>query len=99
MPGDRPLIGNNRLLRIRPVEASHVIVESGSLLYRARYMAMMESPPRCQLQPGDYLVALNVNLQAVQPMTITERLDQRTRTGDGCQYTFYDYEAISQRNA
>ena len=99
MHGDRPLIGNNRLLLIRQVEASHVIVEMGSMLYRARYMATMDSPPRCQLQPGDYMLALNVNLQAVHPITITERLDQRTRTGDGCQYTFYDYEAISQRNS
>ena len=99
MHGDQPLIGKNRLLRIRRVEASHVIIEIGSMLYRARYMATMDSPPRCQLQPGDYLLALNVNLQAVQPMTITERLDQRTRTGDGCQYTFYDYEAISQRDS
>jgi hypothetical protein len=99
MHGDQPLIGKNRLLFIRRVEASHVIVEIGSMLYRARYMATMDSPPRCQLQPGDYMLALNVNLQAVQPMTITERLDQRTRTGDGCQYTFYDYEAISQRDS
>ena len=99
MHGDRPLIGNNRLLRIRQVEASHVIVEIGSLLYRARYMATMESPPRCQLQPGDYMLALNVNLQTVHPITITERLDQRTRTGDGCQYTFYDYEAVSLRGS
>jgi hypothetical protein len=99
MHGDRPLIGNNRLLLIRQVEASHVIVEMGSMLYRARYMATMDSPPRCQLQPGDYMLALNVNLQAVHLITITERLDQRTRTGDGCQYTFYDYEAISQRNS
>jgi hypothetical protein len=99
MHGDRPLIGKNRLLLIRRVEASHVIVEIGSMLYRARYMATMDSPPRCQLQPGDYMLALNVNLQAVHPMTITERLDQHTRTGDGCQYTFYDYEAISQRDS
>ena len=99
MPGDRPLIGKNRLLLIRQVEASHVIVEIGSLLYRARYMATMDNPPRCELQPGDYMLALNVNLQADHPMTITERLDHRTRTGDGCQYTFYDYESISQRDA
>jgi hypothetical protein len=99
MHGDRPLIGKNRLLFIRQVEASHVIIEIGSMLYRARYMAMMDNPSRCQLQPGDYLLALNVNLQVVHPMTITERLDQRTRTGDGCQYTFYDYEAISQRDS
>jgi hypothetical protein len=99
MHGDRPLIGNNRLLLIRRVEASHVIVEMGSLLYRARYMATMDSPPRCQLQPGDSMLALNVNLQAVHPMTLTERLDQRTRTGDGCQYTFYDYEVISERDS
>jgi hypothetical protein len=32
-------------------------------------------------------------------MTLTERLDQRTRTGDGCQYTFYDYEVISERDS
>jgi hypothetical protein len=99
MHGDRPLIGKNRLLLIRQVEASHVIVEIGSMLYRARYMATTDSPSRCQLQPGDYMLALNVNLQAVHPMTITERLDQRTRTGDGCQYTFYDYEAIAQRDS
>jgi hypothetical protein len=97
MHGDRPLIGKNRLLLIRQVEASHVIVEVGSMLYRARYMAMIDSPSRCRLQPGDYMVALNMNVQAVNPLTITERLDQRTRTGDGCQYTFYEYQAISQR--
>jgi hypothetical protein len=99
MHGDRLLIGKNRLLLIRQVEVSHVIVESGSMLYRARDMATMDNPSRCQLQPGDYMLALNVNLQAVHPMTITERLDQRTRTGDGCQYTFYDYKTISQRDS
>ena len=97
MHGDRPLIGKNRLLFIRQVEASHVIIEIGSMLYRARYMATIDSPLRCRLQPGDYLMVLNVNLQAVHPLTITERLDQRTRTGDDCQYTFYEYQAISQR--
>jgi hypothetical protein len=97
MHGDRPLIRKNSLLFIRQVEASHVIIEIGSMLYRARYMTMIDSPPRCRLQPGDYLMVLNVNLQAVHPLTITERLDQRTRTGDGCQYTFYEYQAISQR--
>jgi hypothetical protein len=45
------------------------------------------------------MVALNVNVRAVNPLTITERLDQHTRTGDGCQYTFYEYRAISQRDA
>jgi hypothetical protein len=46
MHGDRPLIGKNRLLLIRQVEASHVIVEIGSMLYRARYMATTDSPSR-----------------------------------------------------
>jgi hypothetical protein len=97
MYGDRPLIGNNRLLCIRQVEASHVIIQIGSILYRARYMATIDSPPRCQRRPGDYLVVLHVNVQAVHPMTMTERLDPRTRTGDDCQYTFYEYQAISRR--
>jgi hypothetical protein len=97
MHGDQPLIGKNRLLCICQVEVSHVIIGISSLLYRARYMPTIDSPPRCRLQPGDSLVVLNVHLQAVHPMTITERLDPRTRTGDGCQYTFYEYQAISQR--
>jgi hypothetical protein len=97
MHGDRPLIGKNRLLIIRQVEASHVIMEIGSLLYRTRYMAAIDSPSRCRLRPGDYLVVLQVNLQTVHPMTMTERLDPRMRTGDGCQYTFYEYQAIAQR--
>jgi hypothetical protein len=45
MHGDRPLIGKNRLLVIRQVEALHVIIGIGSLLDRARYMASIDSPP------------------------------------------------------
>jgi hypothetical protein len=43
-------------------------------------------------------VVLQVNLQALHPMTIAKRLGQRARTGAGCQYTFYAYQAISQRD-
>jgi hypothetical protein len=97
MRGERPVIRKGHLLIIRQVEESHVIMDIGSTLYRARYLPALESPPRCRLRPEDCMIVVNVNSQALDALIITERLDRRAGTGDGCQYSFYDYQVISQR--
>ena len=97
MHGNPPLIRKGHLILIQQVEGSHVIMDIGSTLSRARYLPALESPPRCHLQPGDCLLVMRVNSQALAFMTITERIDRRTGTGDGCQYTFYEYQIVSQR--